>query len=104
MMNPTQERTNPAEVAQRAHGVLADVAHVVALAMHQKTDLAEYQREFVCEALKRAVGQINRLLESAWLGEGLTPWEYDARFHAPIASREASGGVSPLGLPASATG
>ena len=101
MIDPTQKRNDPAEVAQRAHGVLAHAAHVVALAVHRKTELEEYQRKFVCEALKQAIGEINCLLESAWLGEGVTPWERDARFRA---SREASAGVSSLRPPSSATG
>ena len=46
MMQPGPKRNNPAESAQRAHGVLAHAAHMVAQAMHRETELEEYQRRF----------------------------------------------------------
>jgi hypothetical protein len=105
MMQPRQKKNNPTEGARRAHAVLTHATHVMALVRHRKTELEEYQRRFVREALKRAVDEIGCLLEGAWLEVGVTPWGRGVlRFHAPMALREASSGVSSPRPPSSATG
>ncbi len=105
MMQPRPKRNNPAEGAQRAQGALAHAAHMVAQAMHRESELEEYQRKFVREALKRVVGEISCLLKSAWLGGGVTPREREAlHFHAPMRSQEASGSVWSRHPPSSSAG
>jgi hypothetical protein len=92
MMQLRRKRNNPAESAPRAHDALAHAAHMVAQAMHRETELEEYQRKFLREALKRAVGEISCLLKSAWLGERVTPTGPRARerLQCPVKGREAT--------------
>jgi hypothetical protein len=105
MMRARPKRNNPPEGAPRACEALAHAARMVAQAMRRETKLEKYQRQFVREPLKRAVGEIGCLLESAWLGGRATPREREAlHFDAPMSSRRASGGVSSLHPPSSSTG
>ena len=104
-MEPKRRRNHPPEGTQRAHGAVTDARHMVAQAMRRETELEEYQRNFVREVLKRAVGEISCLLESAWLrGGGDAVGARGIHFRAPMRSRGASGGVSSLHPPSSSTG
>jgi hypothetical protein len=105
MMQPRLKRNNPPEGATRAREMLAHAALMVAQATRRETELEEFQRKFVREALKRASGEISCLLKSAWLGRGATPSEREAiHFDAPERSRGSSGGPSSLHPPSSSTG
>jgi len=52
-MQPGPKRNDPAEGTQRAHGAVAHAAHMVAQAMHRKTELGEHQ-EASCSTLPKA--------------------------------------------------
>ena len=104
-MEPRPKRNKPPEGAPRAREALAHAATMVAHATRRETELEDYQRKFVRDSLKRAVGEISCLLKSAWLGGGATRREREAlHFDAPRRPRGASGGMSSLHLPSSSTG